>query len=998
MNFEFDINKSYEISLITLCNPDFSVITDVINITNLHIKPRFNAVSEVNFDVYKNDFYDLVSKNRLLKIQGFGYFVIVSVAETNEGTSPYKSITAYSYEYTLNSKGANIKDGTYKFYDPVNPKDTLLQKLLEIAPSWKIGTVSSSLWNRYRTFEIPTNSLYSFLMEDVEKAYECIFDFDTENKFINAYTSEDIVKDTNISLSFHNLIKNVKIEETTKDIITCLSVHGSGDFTISEVNPLGTSNIYDFSYYLNEQWMQKSLIDAIKKWDKKVKDSEKTYTENFSKLRDLNAELLKLQGELATLKNNLKAQEQVRSAQMPNISKSVVNKINTLNKEISAKQKEINAKNKEISKIQKTLQDINTSLKFANNFTKKQLLELDNFIFEATYTNSNFVVTDKMTTTEIQDMSKQLLERGKKEMKKLSQPSFTFSMELANFLFAEKFKPFIDELKLGSLIHAEVKEDVWVSPILLEIDIDYDNPENFTMTFGNKFRLETSEWTFNELFNQGKTTNSVSRNYSSLIAPIKNGGLNDQVTAYMQNSLNAANQEIISSENQDISVGSYGIKGRKKLDDGNFDNHQLMITNNLICMTDDNWQTSKLALGNMNGNYGVVADTIVGKLIAGNELTITNKNNSFKLDGNGATLKNASLTIESGNSKIIQNAKDGFKIQKKDNKNWKDQFYADKNGNLNMTGKINIAKNSHVGGLEITDKSIKSSNGNIVLESNGNARIGALKIDGNNARFDGTIRADRIEGQIVNNQIRNNAVTGDKISNDTIAGAKLNYGTITRREIGNGAVGNTEIIRSGKAGLDSIYATHAYIDNLYVQKTGTFAGECRWKYGDKTSTIRQSEGHLILEANDALEIKCPQNSGVAIRGKTAIVGDTVIFGKFIVADGYSKHCMQTTEHYGKRLISAYETAECYYGDIGENETKNGLCQIDIDPIFAECVNLKNGYQVFLTPYGKGELFVLERFENCFVVCGDNMKFGWELKAKRRGFENDRLEEYKESDE
>lgn len=344
MNFEFDINKSYEIPIITLCNPDFSVITDITNVTNLHIKPRFNAVSEANFDVYKNDFYDLVSKNRLLKIQGFGYFVIVSVTETNEGTSPYKSITAYSYEYTLNSKGANIKDGTYKFYDPVSPKDTLLQKLLEIAPSWKIGTVSSSLWNRYRTFEIPTNSLYYFLMEDVEKAYECIFDFDTENKLINAYTSEDIVKDTDISFSFHNLIKNVKIEETTKDIITCLSVHGSGDFTISEVNPLGTSNIYDFSYYLNENWMQKSLIDAIKKWDKKVKGSEKTYTENFSKLRDLNSELLKLQGELATLKNNLKAQEQVRSAQMPNIYKSVVNKINTLNKEISAKQKEINSK------------------------------------------------------------------------------------------------------------------------------------------------------------------------------------------------------------------------------------------------------------------------------------------------------------------------------------------------------------------------------------------------------------------------------------------------------------------------------------------------------------------------------------------------------------------------------------------------------------------------------------------------------------------------------
>ena len=87
------------------------------------------------------------------------------------------------------------------------------------------------------------------------------------------------------------------------------------------------------------------------------------------------------------------------------------------------------------------------------------------------------------------------------------------------------------------------------------------------------------------------------------------------------------------------------------------------------------------------------------------------------------------------------------------------------------------------------------------------------------------------------------AITSSKIDNDTISGSKLNNGTITRREIANGAVGNTEIIRSGRAGLDSIYATHAYIDNLYVQKTGTFAGECKWRYNYggtyKTSTIRQ---------------------------------------------------------------------------------------------------------------------------------------------------------------
>lgn len=147
----------------------------------------------MNSKIKKLPFYELISKNRLLHVQGFGYFVIVQVTETNEGISPVKSVTAYSYEYTLNSKGANITSGTYKFYGPIKPQNTLMQKLIEIAPSWKIGTISSSLCNKYRTLEILTNSLYSFLMNDVEKAYECIFDFDTGNKLINAYTSDDIV-------------------------------------------------------------------------------------------------------------------------------------------------------------------------------------------------------------------------------------------------------------------------------------------------------------------------------------------------------------------------------------------------------------------------------------------------------------------------------------------------------------------------------------------------------------------------------------------------------------------------------------------------------------------------------------------------------------------------------------------------------------------------------------------------------------------------------------
>lgn len=107
----------------------------------------------------------------------------------------------------------------------------------------------------------------------------------------------------------------------------------------------------------------------------------------------------------------------------------------------------------------------------------------------------------------------------------------------------------------------------------------------------------------------------------------------------------------------------------------------------------------------------------------------------------------------------------------------------------------------------------------------------------------------------------------------------------------------------------------------------------------------------------------------------------------------SKNCIQETENYGYRAINAYETADYYLGDIGEgNIGEDGLCYVSIDDVFMETVNTKCNYQVFLTKYGKGDIWVKERTENYFIVEGTpGLLFGGEIKAKRKGYETDRLE-------
>ena len=113
----------------------------------------------------------------------------------------------------------------------------------------------------------------------------------------------------------------------------------------------------------------------------------------------------------------------------------------------------------------------------------------------------------------------------------------------------------------------------------------------------------------------------------------------------------------------------------------------------------------------------------------------------------------------------------------------------------------------------------------------------------------------------------------------------------------------------------------------------------------------------------------------------------------------SKNCVQETKNYGKRLVNAYETADYLFGDVGESIIENGECIVYLDDIFKEVITTDITYQVFLTKYGKGDIWVSERHEDYFIVQGDNdIPFGWEIKAKRKGYENYRLEEYVEENE
>ena len=123
------------------------------------------------------------------------------------------------------------------------------------------------------------------------------------------------------------------------------------------------------------------------------------------------------------------------------------------------------------------------------------------------------------------------------------------------------------------------------------------------------------------------------------------------------------------------------------------------------------------------------------------------------------------------------------------------------------------------------------------------------------------------------------------------------------------------------------------------------------------------------------------------------------FGNFSVYNG-SKNAVHVTRN-GLRATPAYEMAESYLGDIGRNYTReNSETWVHIDELFSDTVNTDIAYEVFLQAYSNANFWVSDFKSDKFLIKSNKpmSRFAYEIKAKRRGYENERLVEQKRDNE
>jgi len=876
-----------------------------LDVFNVVIKPTFCNLSELTFKCYKNSqYYDCLKKGMVLEIEGFGRFVIYSVDNTQNGQTDYADVTAHSYEETLNKTTLTYTANTYmKLWDAIDPAHgsqvpqpdgslaqfpTLLY-LVEQQTGWTIGHVDADLLKEYRTMDIDDEQVYGFLMGTVADTFKCYFDFDTVNKKINCYSkNEETYRpiNTGINFSFRNLIQEQTITESSDDIVTALTVKGAEGVGISLVNPLGNDVIYDFSYYMNdEKWgMPQDLQAAVTDWLDLIESKREDYEEAVANFREASEEATTYKADLKVLKSELLALQDVQAV---DIAANNEQGLQDIYPQIVAKENQI--KNKQMdydfAEAEKrgdmyNIEIIVQSLSFENNFTPTQLEQLQYYINGSVYENENFVFTTDMPDERKIDTEKALYQYGLQMMKKLSAPLYQYTCKISPFFFDTEYKKFTDNIVLGGAVNLEKEPNEWVEPRLIQLVIDYDNPDNSTAILSDTYRLIGGAYEFSNGFNQAI---KASRK-TSLAAPLwdepVNNGFYGTVTEYINNALNLANQEIINANNQEFKLGSYGLRGRMWDDDENdYDPHQVAMTNNVLAFTDDNWQSCKMAIGKVtigqSEYYGVVAEALVGELIAGSQIVIRDANSTFKIDAAGASLENAPFMVYNSTSRILINPDDGFKIQKKNGSVWDDVLSEDNSGNI-VANSIKL-QSGNIGGWEIRSDGLYNSAGDYI-KTDGTGKLSLLSYNINSAIFDGDVYANNLKwdygsgsyGNIFTltgnipgmagswlkagsvNPDRRNATLWDELYADKIYCDQMFANMITVDNLQAGKIQTTDLLFGGKFYVGS--ATNPYNCATMYGKQEDISAQIQ----DQYSIFLETAGNIHLNT-DAGGVLCSGN-------------------------------------------------------------------------------------------------------------------------------------------
>lgn len=280
--------------------------------------------------------------------------------------------------------------------------------------------------------------------------------------------------------------------------------------------------------------------------------------------------------------------------------------------------------------------------------------ELYSFIREDTYENNNFsseFSSAELKPDEMIERANELFELATEELEKASKVNYSLTASIHNLLVMKEFEPLKDKVALGNYIRIEVDGEVKRLKII-SIEFDFENVDTINVTFSNVTDIKDATTALKSILEQ---TSSMATSFDSVAKKSEKGETSYTTFQRLKHEgLSAALYAIKNADEENFLIGQDGVTMKRGNEETGYDDRQLKIIHNMIAMTDDNWHSTRLCIGqgtyNGESRFGIWCDMLVGDLIVGKQLTIFNDKMTFVVDGDEVRITNGGLYIENNYS------------------------------------------------------------------------------------------------------------------------------------------------------------------------------------------------------------------------------------------------------------------------------------------------------------------------------------------------------------
>ena len=216
------------------------------------------------------------------------------------------------------------------------------------------------------------------------------------------------------------------------------------------------------------------------------------------------------------------------------------------------------------------------------------------YLREDTYTNSNYI-SDGLNNSELIDKANELFAVAETELYKASELQYSLSGTLQNFLNTEEFANFKDKFEIGDWIICEADDRIYKLR-LTNVSYSYNSPENINVTFSNASRVGGMITDVKDILNKSASM-ATSYNYVAHQASQGNKA-QSTVDGFLKQGLDSALIQVLSGENQEITIDEHGLTGKEYVDTiDDYSPCQVKLTSSMLAFTKDNWETASLGLG-----------------------------------------------------------------------------------------------------------------------------------------------------------------------------------------------------------------------------------------------------------------------------------------------------------------------------------------------------------------------------------------------------------------